>query len=353
MRSTRKYRQAWNAIERMVRADLHIEELRWEAMRRLQEAVPFDGWCWSSVDPLYLVPIRSVAWHSAVASSQQRLWEIEYMEEPELFTLTQLATAPQRVNSLREATGGDPARSRRWCELMRPCGVADELRAALVTGGHCWGSLALYRERSSGWFDKQDRESIAGLAPLLAKHSQEAFRSVSPPSMDRERTGGVVVLDANLRPLTRDGQGAHWLSHLPGRLVPPSQPLPALIYALVARLRAGLAARARTWTTDGRWALVEASRLEGPASAGTFAITIQCLPPHEAADLRMRVAGLSRRERELASLVLRGSSTAEIGTTLRISRHTVRDHLKAIFEKLGVRSRGQLTARLLGVDGAA
>ncbi|HZU17688.1 MAG TPA: LuxR C-terminal-related transcriptional regulator [Candidatus Dormibacteraeota bacterium] len=337
----------------MVHADLHMEELRWEAMRCLQEAVPFDGWCWSSVDPLYLVPIRSVTWQSAVASTQQKLWEIEYVEEPELFTLAQLATGPQRVDSLREATGGDPARSRRWCELMRPCGIADELRAALVTGGHCWGSLALYRERSSGWFDQQDRESIARLVPLLAEHSRGTFSSVSPLTMDRGRAGGVVVLDAGLRPLTRDGQGARWLSHLPGRLVPPSQPLPALIYALVARLRAGLAARARTWTTDGRWALVEVSRLEGAASAGVFAITIQRLPPQEAADLRMCVAGLSRRERELASLVLRGSSTAEIGTALRISRHTVRDHLKAIFEKLGVRSRGQLTARLLGIDDAA
>jgi DNA-binding CsgD family transcriptional regulator len=337
----------------MVHANLHVEELRWEVMRRLQEVVSFDGWCWSSVDPLYFVPIRSVARHSAMASMQQRLWEIEYMEEPELFTLAQLLAGPRRVSSLREVTGGDPTRSRRWCELMHPCGIADELRAALVTGGHCWGSLALYRERSCGWFDEQDRETIAGLVPLLAEHSRETFSSVASPTVDRERTGGVVVLDAGLRPLTGDSQGNCWLLHLPGQLVPPLQPLPALVYALVARLRAGLAARARTWTTDGRWALVEASRLEGSVSAGAFAITIQRLPAHEAADLRMRAAGLSRRERELVSMVLRGSSTAEIGAALCISRNTVRDHLKAIFEKLGVHSRGQLTARLLGVEGAA
>jgi DNA-binding CsgD family transcriptional regulator len=31
---------------------------------------------------------------------------------------------------------------------------------------------------------------------------------------------------------------------------------------------------------------------------------------------------------------------------LRISRHTVEDHMKAIFNKVGVGSRGELTARV-------
>lgn len=38
--------------------------------------------------------------------------------------------------------------------------------------------------------------------------------------------------------------------------------------------------------------------------------------------------------------------TEEVASALFLSRHTVRGHLKAIFEKTGVRSRGELTSKL-------
>ena len=44
--------------------------------------------------------------------------------------------------------------------------------------------------------------------------------------------------------------------------------------------------------------------------------------------------------------LLHGLTTDEIAAKLFISRHTVRDHTKAIFGKLEVRSRPELTAKL-------
>jgi hypothetical protein len=41
-----------------------------------------------------------------------------------------------------------------------------------------------------------------------------------------------------------------------------------------------------------------------------------------------------------------GDGTAEIADELFLSAHTVRDHVKAIFAKVGVSSRGELVARL-------
>ncbi|MEQ4723723.1 helix-turn-helix transcriptional regulator [Nonomuraea sp. B19D2] len=67
------------------------------------------------------------------------------------------------------------------------------------------------------------------------------------------------------------------------------------------------------------------------------------------ADLAVIVAqayGLTPREFEVAQLVARGLSTAEIATALFISPHTVRDHLKAVFGKAGISSRGELVAQL-------
>ena len=42
----------------------------------------------------------------------------------------------------------------------------------------------------------------------------------------------------------------------------------------------------------------------------------------------------------------RGLGTADIADELYLSPHTVRDHIKTIFEKVGVTSRGELVATL-------
>jgi DNA-binding NarL/FixJ family response regulator len=56
--------------------------------------------------------------------------------------------------------------------------------------------------------------------------------------------------------------------------------------------------------------------------------------------------GLSARESEVASLLLRGLSNREIAGAMHISEHTVKTHLKAIFNKTATRSRGQAVARI-------
>jgi DNA-binding CsgD family transcriptional regulator len=52
------------------------------------------------------------------------------------------------------------------------------------------------------------------------------------------------------------------------------------------------------------------------------------------------------RELQVAQEIARGLPTAEIAARLVISPHTVRDHVKAIFEKTAVSSRGELVGRL-------
>lgn len=53
---------------------------------------------------------------------------------------------------------------------------------------------------------------------------------------------------------------------------------------------------------------------------------------------------ISAREREIIRLLLKGKSNREIEDTLFISMGTVKNHIYSIFQKLGVKNRGQLTA---------
>ncbi len=58
---------------------------------------------------------------------------------------------------------------------------------------------------------------------------------------------------------------------------------------------------------------------------------------------------LSEREEQVARLVAGGSSNREIAAQLAITERTVKAHLTAIFEKLGLRNRLQLSLRINGL----
>jgi PAS domain S-box-containing protein len=57
---------------------------------------------------------------------------------------------------------------------------------------------------------------------------------------------------------------------------------------------------------------------------------------------------LSRRQQEIALLAATGHSNQQIAEKLFISEYTVKDHLKEIFQKIGVHSRSKLCPKILG-----
>lgn len=57
---------------------------------------------------------------------------------------------------------------------------------------------------------------------------------------------------------------------------------------------------------------------------------------------------LSRRQQEIALLAATGHSNRQIAEKLFITEYTVKDHLKEIFQKIGVNSRSELCPKILG-----
>ena len=90
-----------------------------------------------------------------------------------------------------------------------------------------------------------------------------------------------------------------------------------------------------------------ASRLRGPAGGHT-AVVLEAARPADVASLYLDALGLTPAQSRVASLVLQGRSTQQIVNELRISSHTVQEHLRAVFDKVGVASRRELVAHLLG-----
>lgn len=62
-------------------------------------------------------------------------------------------------------------------------------------------------------------------------------------------------------------------------------------------------------------------------------------------------ANLSRREKEILRAMVAGKKPRELAHMFFISVHTARNHVKAIYRKLGVHSQGELIAKVLRAPG--
>ena len=146
-----------------------------------------------------------------------------------------------------------------------------------------------------------------------------------------------------------DPAAQRWLADL--EATGPPAPLPPVVRAVATRadVEAGAAAvpaaRARVRAPSGAWLVVRGSVLGGDDEVRT-AVTIERARAHDLAPLIAEAHDLTARERAVAQLVAQGLATDAIAERLRISPWTVQDHLKSIFEKVGVGSRGELVARL-------
>ena len=70
--------------------------------------------------------------------------------------------------------------------------------------------------------------------------------------------------------------------------------------------------------------------------------------PKNFSDIAEPFAELSHREQQVITLLSGGLSNKEIANKLGVTEGTVKAHLHAIFEKLGVRSRIEIMIALAG-----
>jgi DNA-binding CsgD family transcriptional regulator len=323
-----------------------------DVSRRLDEIVPFDGAAWFATDPATVLGTSAVRIENIEKGHCETYWERECrVEDINLFR--DVARSPLGVASLFAASGHQPQRSARYREFLAPQGYGDEVRAAMRLGESTWGVLNLYRERSRPEFSCAELELVRQVAPTIARALRGfAVRTspVAPSGADGpgtalfDPTGALLSLDGRAEALFEEVGGTEWAHH----------PLPMTpVYAVLGRAAAVAEGRdrgpatARLRSSSGRWLALHASCLRGAdGSAGPTALTIEPAKSAQIAPIIVEAYCLTAREQEITRSVARGLTNPEIAAELFLSPHTVRDHLKAIFAKVGVTSRGELVAKL-------
>lgn len=343
--------QAERDLVRHCHSGLDTAALQQQVLRSLRRLMPVDAGFFSVADPETLLLAGGYA-EEPLASSTRQFLANEYGGD-DVNRFADLARSAPHVASLDAATRRDRHVSGRYTDIMRPLGLGDELRAALVTGSECWGYLCLHRADDPRGFTGREAALLARLGPHIAHGLRQATLLHPAAAPGTALRPGVVLLDDDLTLVAATPDAEGHLSLIDG--ITGSRPLPAVVYSVAAALRAiehatgpgPVQPSARIHTRDGRWLDVHASRLQGPPGEDRIAVVLEPAHPHTTTQLMLSAHGLTSREVDVARQVLRGDPTRNISAALHISAHTVQDHLKAVFDKTGVRSRGELVALLL------
>lgn len=265
---------------------------------------------------------------------------------PDLNSYAELADRDPPVGALSIDTDGHPERCRRHRELMLPrFGFTDELRVLFPSRGVMWGGMALYRARDEPAFNAGDVDQLAGIAGMVGS---ALARSLFRPAPAGEAATGtdqaVLIVDKadHITHLTTSAEAA--IDELGG---PEHGSLPTSMLALIASARARREPAATlAHTQAGRWLRLRAAPLSGSGGSGDVVVTIDATPRAALSRLALAAHGLTVREEDVTLLVMQGASTQSIAIALHLSPHTVQDHLKKIFGKVGVSSRRDLITRL-------
>jgi DNA-binding CsgD family transcriptional regulator len=334
------------------------EQLFAELAPRLRKVIDCDATCWHTLDPYTRLMTsdapaelveRGVFTAESAPAAGELMVRSEYLVE-DFNTFAGLAGKRIPVGSLEQATRGRPERSARYRELLVPAGIPHELRAAFVLRGRTWGAVHVARRESSGAFSEADAAALARVAGAIAQAIRGSLRFDAARRGDHAEAPGMIVLDArNQVDLVTPPARELLAAMRPEAGVYSDLAPPAAVLALAAFARedgrAGAQGNQVTVPSALGWITLHASLPDGPR-AGRVAIVLERATGPQSATLRLEVNGVTPREREVATLLARGLTSTEIAETLVLSPYTVQDHVKSLYEKLGVGSRQELVARV-------
>ncbi|HEY8947196.1 MAG TPA: helix-turn-helix transcriptional regulator [Polyangiaceae bacterium] len=305
----------------------------------LHAILPFDSYCLNLCDPQTGVIARSIG-DGLDPEQARRLFALEARgEEPN--SLRELFAGPKRVASLWLATGGNPGTCERMREIFTPLGFVDELRAALVVAGSCYGYLHLFRSGQLGPFSEVDVHRVKRAAPDIARALRTLPAESRGRAVEADSLPELLLLDDRWH-VVGGSVGASARLGQPDTLA-VSSGLAHAVQDVASRAERGERARVTIRGSNGAPLGVAAVPL------GTLtAIVLDSPPPPRSPAENAALFALTPRECEIAELVADGYSNRNIALALEISVHTVKDHLKALLAKTRSGSRTELAARLRG-----
>lgn len=321
------------------------------------QAVPTDASCWSTFDPATTMVTSAVGRNlDEGGAAALRFFDLEYARATP-FQYRDLSTgrdtaliiadghAEEADVEIADLVGADGAiEDRESHAAMREhfgeMGVIVELRVLFQHQGAGWGGAGLMRGRGSAPFTADEVDFARRIAPVVTNAVRGALVRAAAPDVSMEVEHGPAVLIVDDHEITDATPAAtRWIEELT-RTDTGHGDIPAVVRAVAAHAMAGRTVAQRARSRGGTWVVLRGA----PLHQGRCVVTIEVAGPPEVASIVTAGLGLTGREIDVVTAVLKGWPTKRIAAELHLSAYTVQDHLKSVFAKAGVNSRRELVA---------
>lgn len=250
--------------------------------------------------------------------------------------------------------------------VLKPMRYHHSIYISLKVNADPVGILALHRTSHQCAFTSSERNYLQELRPSIScafKLRETSFDVL--PSIGEV---GILVIDENgicqhISPLgrrllflaTHPEIRKGILSHDKSMLQIPDEVMSMVSDFMNSAHDLMLDGQTTGWWVRNIWGsfVFKANWFKKPMNgvAGQVAITIQYQEPTLYRVIRRcEELGLTVRQTEVAIGLFRGLSCEVISKNMYISTHTVMDHIKKIYEKLGIESKGELHLQLVSTN---
>ncbi len=264
------------------------------------------------------------------------------------FEPTSVVTSPRRAYVSSELwPEGERARLPYFESCSGPDGFAHALLLFMHEGGVLFGLAGVERRAAEGEFREDDKAKFEEFGPFVVagaraqlQYDELSHEAVALRALGRI-SGIVYVVDRDKKRIVwaadRD-HGIDWEEDV--------EPIEAMLVEAAERW---LAARARkeplpTQPRLPSGMVVAVSKIDGDPVFGAA----RCAAVRvEVAQKPTAMEGLSKREREIARLLVAGYSGVNVAAIAGLSENTVRTYVRRLYTKLGANNRADLVRKLM------
>ncbi|WP_144506890.1 helix-turn-helix transcriptional regulator [Bacillus mycoides] len=342
------YEKVTKKIIVLMKSESSARQFQEQFLKILQKAIPFDAACFTTIDPSTFLSTGAYT-DQRIEKIHPQLFMNEFLED-DYNKFKDLARNAPHAAALGIVTNGEQIMSSRYREILKPAGFVDEVRAACMSKGKCFGHLSLFRGNTRVSFQQNECEYLSKISSIVGDTLRKSFITYSEEQVEVVGTG-TIILNEKFNLLYWDQNGKAWLSTLRTYEQLNEDDVPRPIRAVCSRVKANESNRAATDEGEmvciglfcGQFLVIRASRLEGYGSCNDgYIVLFERARPKEVFPLIADSYSLSQREKQVIVGIVRGMSTKDVAEELHISTYTVQDHFKSIFEKVGVCSRNEL-----------